>query len=53
MGRALGGSLAAAVLLLTLGLVCLVVGYATWVWRITAAAQAYLASRTPEADATA
>jgi hypothetical protein len=42
-----------ALLLLTLVGVCLTVGYAAWVWRITLAEQTYLGTDYPEADAQA
>jgi hypothetical protein len=39
-----------ALLLLTLAGVCLTVGYAAWVWRITLAEQAYLRTEAPGSD---
>ncbi len=40
-----------ALLLLTLAGVCLTVGYAAWVWRVTLAEQAYLRTETPSPEA--
>ena len=42
-----------ALLLVTLVAVCITVGYAAWVWRITLAERAYLGTDVPDADATA
>jgi hypothetical protein len=39
-----------ALLLVTLAGVCLTVGYAAWVWRITLAERAYLRTEAPESD---
>ena len=42
-----------ALLLVTLAGVCLMVGYAAWVWRITLAERSYSGAPSPEADAPA